>query len=154
MLPHIHLIFGMTFLNVIYLPDINDLDAFLFLIGNLTPDLDFIIARKLNVNHRRLPSHFPFLWFILTILTLILRFPIFWLFWGGFLHLIVDTLDWEVILLGPMFSHSFSFLSIKFEDEYRTKPLLHLLKAYYSDRRILFIEAIFFLVYILSLLTR
>lgn len=153
MMPHIHFLFGMTYLNFLELLDPSSLDTILFLIGSLSPDLDFILAYKLKSNHRRFATHYPLFWLLAFVFTLILRSPLLWFFWGGFLHLILDTLDWEVLLLGPFFSFSFSFLSLEYKENFKNLPVFRLLTEYYSDKRILILEGIFFLLYFLSLLT-
>ncbi|MFW9855202.1 MAG: metal-dependent hydrolase [Candidatus Thorarchaeota archaeon] len=154
MMPHIHLIFGMTCLNAFQSSGLTQLNAILFLIGNLIPDSDFIIARKLKRNHREMGSHYPLLWLMAGILSMILQLPVLWFFWGGFFHVILDTLDWEVILFGPLLPYSFSILSLQYTADFETYTIVQILREYYSDKRILFLEAIFFLVYVLSLLTR
>ena len=154
MMPHIHFLFGVTYIYVFQSPDLGYLDIILFLLGCLSPDLDFIIAYRLRSNHRRLVSHYPFSWLIATVFASLLQSPLIWFCWGGFLHLLIDTLDWEVVLFGPFFSFGFSFLSLEYRDHYKEFPFFQMLIEYYSNKKILLLEGIFFLLCFLSLFTR
>ena len=150
-MPHIHLIIGIIFANILGLEQIS---CVFFLFGSILPDFDSMIGVLTHRNHRSLFTHYPLLWLFLSLLSGILRLEIFWLFLGGLLHLLTDILDWEVYVLRPFSDLKISILSLDPETLIEDKSIKEQLILYYKQRKIICTELIIFGIGIISILMR
>ena len=149
MFPHIHLMVGFILADCLKL---KDLPLILFILGSVIPDFDIIFGILRKKNHRTFFSHFPLIWLFLTLISVILQLDAYWFFVAGFIHLLVDVLDWEVFLLGPFLSFSWSLFSLNPETILIDKTFREQIGLYYQQKQIIWTELIIFGMTIVSLI--
>ena len=137
MLPHYHILIGLLLGSFLDLP--NNI-LLLVIFGSVLPDLDFLLASYLKVNHRTLPTHYPSLWISFTLVSLLLSKYIFWICFAGCVHLLIDIIDWELYLFRPFSNKTWSLISLNTKNILRQKSIREFLIAYYSTPWILFFE--------------
>ncbi len=147
-LPHIHLLIGMIIANYL---ELNDLAIF-FVIGSILPDLDWILGIVWKKNHREFATHYPMLWLVFSLIAVFFRLDIAWLFVAGFIHLLVDVVDWEVYLLRPFSNFKWSLFSLNpaiiLQQDKTFKEQIVL---YYQQKNIIYIELIVFGIFLFSI---
>ncbi|MFX0087372.1 MAG: metal-dependent hydrolase [Candidatus Hodarchaeota archaeon] len=131
--------------------EINRFFLFLFLIGSILPDIDYILTRISDkTNHRELITHFPLLYLLGSITTLILNIPIFWLCIGCLFHTLIDTLDFEIYLFAPIHPKSYSIIGINYKNIRKNKTIMKSLKLYYKNGKIITVEILSILLLVIS----
>ncbi|MHA1444071.1 MAG: metal-dependent hydrolase [Candidatus Hodarchaeales archaeon] len=148
MLPHIHLILGIILVNYL---ELNDLSSFFVILGSLLPDLDLILGTLWKKNHRTFISHYPLVWLFFALFFAFLRLDIYWLFVAGFIHLLVDVIDWEVYLLRPISNFKWSLFSSDPFVIIQGKTFREQIVLYYRQKKIICTELIVFGMFLLSL---
>ena len=148
MLPHIHLILGIMIVNFL---ELNDLSSFFIILGSILPDLDLILGILWKRNHRTFISHYPLIWLSLSLIFVFLSLEIYWLFVAGFIHLLVDVIDWEVYLLRPVTNFKWSLFSLDPFVILQGKTFREKILLYYQNRKIICTELIVFGMFFLSI---
>ncbi|WP_455463838.1 metal-dependent hydrolase [Candidatus Hodarchaeum mangrovi] len=153
MLPHFHFLLGILLADILRALGINGTKPLLIFLGSIGPDFDYLITFiKANKNHRTYFTHYPFTYMSFILLFLIFRSNWIWFFWGALLHVLFDTIDWEVLIFAPFLPKKFSFLDLDptiFKDNNNIKDFL---LNYYSNKVILIIEAILLIIVASSVL--
>ncbi len=135
MFPTFHL--ALSFLLAFMLSRYGLLDGWVFaLAGGVLPDLDFLISRM----HRGLPSHTPFFWALVSFAGLWLYRPLFFVGVFGFIHVLVDSLDWGVMAFYPFRWGFVGFKLLSLPDG-SERGFLDFLGVYWGNRTVLFLEA-------------
>lgn len=147
MFPHIHLLLGIILAKSL---ELKDLPLLLFILGSLFPDIDIILGILWKKNHRTFITHFPMIWLILTLISAFLKLEIYWFFVAGFIHLLVDVLDWEVYLLMPFSNFKLSLFSLDPITILEGKTFSEQVVLYYQQKKIIFIELMIFSLFIFS----
>jgi len=151
MMPHVHLLLGLSCANILAIFDVEPPFLLLFILGNIIPDIDFIISRFSKYkNHRKLLTHFPSIYLIGSIISFFVSIPIFWVFLGCFLHTLTDIIDFEIYPLAPICAKSYSVIGINYENIASQESFFHFFKAYYKNRKIIAFELVSVLFLILS----
>ncbi len=148
MFPHIHLLIGIIIANSL---ELKDLPLLLFILGNIFPDIDIILGILLKKNHRTFVSHFPMIWLVLALISAFLTIEIYWFFVAGFIHLLVDVLDWEVYLLMPFSNFKLSLFSLDPVAILQGKTFTEQVVLYYQQKKIIFTELIIFGLFMFSI---
>ncbi|MHA2112308.1 MAG: metal-dependent hydrolase [Candidatus Hodarchaeales archaeon] len=148
MFPHIHLLLGIIITNSL---ELNNLPLLLFVLGSIFPDIDIILGILWKKNHRKFVSHFPMIWLFFSLISAFLKIDVYWFFMAGFLHLLVDVLDWEVYLLMPISNFKLSLFSLDPEAILQGKTFSEQVVLYYHQKRIIFTELIIFGMFIFSI---
>ena len=149
MFPHIHLLLGLIIANSL---ELSNLPLLLFVLGSIIPDIDIILGILQKKNHRTFVSHFPMIWLFLSLISVFLKLDVYWFFMGGFLHLLVDVLDWEVYLLMPFSNYKLSLFSLDPEAILQGKTFREQVVLYYHQKKIIFAELIIFGMFIFSII--
>lgn len=131
--------------------ELNDLSSFFVILGSLLPDLDLFLGILWKKNHRTLISHYPLVWLFFAIFFAFLRLDIYWLFVAGFIHLLVDVIDWEVYLLRPISNFKWSLFSSDPFVIIQGKTFREQIVLYYRQKKIICTELIVFGMFLLSL---
>lgn len=147
MLPHIHLILGILLVNSL---ELNDISIFFVILGSVLPDLDLLLGILWKKNHRTFISHYPLVWLFLSLFFAFLRLDIYWLFVAGFIHLLVDVIDWEVYLLRPISNFKWSLFSLDPLVIIHGKTFREQIALYYREKKIICTELIVFGMFLLS----
>ncbi|MHA2247336.1 MAG: metal-dependent hydrolase [Candidatus Hodarchaeales archaeon] len=159
MMPHVHLLVGITGANILAFWGYSYSYLMWFILGSLFPDIDFIfnLLVKKN-NHREYPTHFSVLYFLGAFLYLLWAFFLgngsFFLFWfliGALFHIFVDYADFGIYLLAPLSKKSFSFLNLDHQKMLKKRSIASFLQCYYQNRKIIALEIIVLLIWIFSL---
>lgn len=148
MFPHIHLLLGLIIANSL---ELNNLPLLLFVLGSIFPDIDIIFSIFWKKNHRTFVSHFPMIWLFFSLISAFLKLDVYWFFMAGFLHLLVDVLDWEVYLLMPFSNFKLSLFSLDPEAILQGKTFSEQVVLYYHQKKIIFTELIIFGMFIFSI---
>ncbi|MHA1543047.1 MAG: metal-dependent hydrolase [Candidatus Hodarchaeales archaeon] len=148
MFPHIHLLLGLIIANSL---ELNNLPLLLFVLGSIFPDIDIIFSIFWKKNHRTFVSHFPMIWLFFCLISAFLKLDVYWFFMAGFLHLLVDVLDWEVYLLMPFSNFKLSLFSLDPEAILQGKTFSEQVVLYYHQKKIIFTELIIFGMFIFSI---
>ncbi len=149
MMPYSHLFFGVILGYALFSGDVTTNLFVLFLIGNVIPDFDYVILNFLPEkyklrNHRDFFTHWPVVWLFCIFIAMFLKNDFFlWFSMGGLSHLVLDTVDWGVAWLVPIKNGKISLLSLQNQVQ-STWRLKHFLVAYYKNKVILMLEALFF----------
>lgn len=141
MLPHIHFLIGIILVNYL---ELNDLSSFLVILGSILPDLDMILGILWKKNHRNFISHYPMVWLFSSLFFAFLGLDVYWLFMAGFIHLLVDAIDWEVYLLKPFSNLKFSIFSLDPFVILQGKTFKEQIVLYYQQKKIICTELIVF----------
>ena len=149
MFPHIHLLLGLI---IAYSLELNNLPLLLFVFGSIFPDIDIILGILWKKNHRTFVSHFPMIWLFFFLISAFLKLDVYWFFMAGFLHLLVDVLDWEVYLLMPFSNFKLSLFSLDPEEILQGKTFREQVVMYYRQKKIIFAELIIFGMFIFSII--
>ncbi|MFX1285980.1 MAG: metal-dependent hydrolase [Promethearchaeota archaeon] len=153
MMPHVHLLLGITSVNILAYWGYDPSNLIWFVVGSIFPDIDYIfnlVIRKRS--HRQLPTHF-----LLLYLLGVFGFgiwglsPLFWFFLGALYHILVDVIDWEIYLLAPFSNKSFSILNLDYEKISKQKAFVNFFKYYYHNRKIILLEIFTIILWIWSL---
>jgi len=150
MMPHVHLLLGLSFANILAIYDVELLFLLLFILGSIIPDIDFIFCRFSKYkNHRKLFTHFPSIYLIGSIFSFFLNIPTFWVFLGCFFHTLTDILDFEIYPLAPICAKSYSVIGINYENMASQGSFFPFLKAYYKNKKVIAFElvSVLFLVF-------
>jgi hypothetical protein len=91
------------------------------------------------------------IWLFLSLISVFLKLDVYWFFMGGFLHLLVDVLDWEVYLLMPFSNFKLSLFSLDPEAMLQDKTFIEQVVLYYRQKKIIFTELIIFGMFIFSI---
>ena len=149
MLPHFHILLGIFLVNILRAFGINGIELWLIFLGSITPDLDYLITFiKTNKNHRTYFTHYPFTYICLFFLFFIFRSILYWFFIGALIHILFDTIDWEVLLFAPFLPIKFSFLNLNIMNIKGNRNIKDFLINYYSNKIILLIEGILLIIVI------
>ena len=148
MFPHIHLLLGLIIANSL---ELNNLPLLLFVLGSIFPDIDIIFSIFWKKNHRTFVSHFPMIWLFFSLISAFLKLDVYWFFMAGFLHLLVDVLDWEVYLFMPFSNFKLSLFSLDPEAILQGKTFSEQVVLYYHQKKIIFTELIIFGMFIFSI---
>ncbi|MHA2237715.1 MAG: hypothetical protein ACXAB2_04990 [Candidatus Hodarchaeales archaeon] len=124
----------------------------LLILGSILPDFDYILGLYHNRNHRQFPTHYPIIWVSLTFLSFFLSDFLFWICFGGLVHLLVDLIDWELFVFGPFTDSTWSILSLDFELIKEKRTIKEFLVAYYSVSWIIVVELSTILLYTFTLI--
>ncbi|MFX1512674.1 MAG: hypothetical protein ACFFCQ_08820 [Promethearchaeota archaeon] len=148
---HVHIAAaGIVIILLDLIIPLKSLELFCIIIGSIALDLDFFVTKKF---HRKMPTHFPFLWIPITLLGLF-YYPLFCLGFAALVHLLLDCFDWGIYLFGP-FSKKLYFQFIEIPQGTRT--LSQYIKRLYKTPVPLFIEisttSIFFVFVLFNLHT-
>jgi len=153
MLPHFHFLLGILLADFLGLLGINGIIPWLIFLGSIGPDFDYLLTFvKTNKNHRTYFTHYPFTYMSLIFLFFIFRNNFYWFFFGALIHVLFDTIDWEVFIFAPFLTTKFSFLNLDpaiFRGNSNTKDFLF---KYYNNKAILIIEVIFLIIVTSSVL--
>ena len=141
MFPHIHLLLGLIIANIL---ELNNLPLLLFVLGSIIPDIDIILGILQKKNHRTFVSHFPMIWLFFSLISAFFKLDVYWFFMAGFLHLLVDVLDWEVYVLMPFSNFKLSLFSLDPEAILQGKTFSEQVILYYRQKKIIFTELILF----------
>jgi hypothetical protein len=153
MLPHVHLLLGLSCANIFANFEIEPFYLYLFVIGSVLPDIDYIFSRiSENSNHREFITHFPSLYLIGSIFTFLLNVSIFWISLGCLFHTLIDILDFKIYLFAPIHSKSYSIIGVNYENTRKNKSFWHFLKFYYKNEKIIAIELLSILLLVLSVI--
>ncbi len=141
MFPHIHLLLGLIIVNSL---ELNNLPFLLFVLGSIFPDIDIILGILQKKNHRTFVSHFPMIWLFFSLISAFFKLDVYWFFMAGFLHLLVDVLDWEVYLFMPFSNFKLSLFSLDPEAILQGKTFSEQVVLYYRQKKIIFTELMIF----------
>ena len=152
MMPHVHLLIGLIGANIFLFTGVNHTYSMWFILGSVLPDIDFSVNIILKKNsHRKLPTHFPLIYFFgAFILGIFNLYPLFILFFGGLVHTLLDTIDWEIYVLAPLSKRSFTILGLDYKEIVKKGNIKSFLKKYYQKRQIIAIEFLIFILWIIS----
>jgi len=131
--------------------DLNELSSFFVILGSVLPDLDLILGSFWKRNHRTFISHYPLVWLSISLIFAFLRLEVYWLFMAGFIHLLVDVIDWEVYLLRPFSNLKWSLFSLDPLAILEGKTFREQIVLYYQNKRIICTELIIFGMLLLSI---
>lgn len=145
-MPHIHLIFSLSLINLFLSSHFTELDALLFIIGSVIVDIDYLVYS----NHRKAVTHKPIIYFILFIIFILLSSPLAVFFLAILIHLVTDIIDWEIELFYPFSTHKISMCNLDY-NEFSNSGGLDFLKDYYSHKSIIISELMFFFLFIFSI---
>lgn len=146
-----HLLLGLSGVNILADLAINPLFFCLFLIGNIIPDIDYVFTRiSEKTNHREFITHFPLFYLLGSMFFFILNFPIFWLCIGCFFHTIIDIVDFEIYLFAPIHFKSFSITGINYENIRKNRTILESVKLYYKNEKIIAVELLSIILLVIS----
>ena len=149
MMPHFHLLLGITGAIILEKWGIMSTTSFVWLIlGTVAPDLDIVFSFwTKRHNHRQFPTHFPLLYLISVFLFGLWGYPPFyWFSIGALLHVVVDTGDWGIYLFAPFSMSSYSLLNLNYEEMTKKRSVWKFLRNYYQNRTIVVLE---FLTYVI-----
>lgn len=151
MMPHVHLLLGLSCANILAIFDVEPLFLSLFILGSIIPDIDFIFSRFSKYkNHRKLLTHFPSIYLIGSIISFFVCIFTFWVFLGCFLHTLTDILDFEIYPFAPICAKSYSVIGINYETITSQGSFFQFLKIYYKNKKVISFELVSVLFLVLS----
>jgi hypothetical protein len=148
LMPHIHLIIGLIIANILH---INFSLNLLLILGCVLPDTDIILGFLQKKNHRTYFSHYPITWLFFAIIALIFRSDIYWFFLGGFIHVISDIFDWNVLIFAPFSAYRFSLLNFDPEEILSESSPKTSIRNYYQKPQVQIFELLILLLGAISI---
>lgn len=139
---------GFIIINTLNL-DFNS--GLLVLLGSIIPDLDFFFdLNDIKRNHRSFLTHYPLFWLSGMIISITFKPDISLFFLAGLIHTLVDVVDWDVFVFKPFSERKVSILKLDPVEIIQDKSMIQIILKYYSNREIIFIELLLFILFIVS----
>ncbi len=153
-MPHVHLLLGITGVNILAYWGQTSYHSIYFLLGSVFPDIDSFFNLLIKKNsHRQLLTHFPLVYLVTAFFFGIWgHMMLFWFFIGALIHVLVDIWDWEIFILAPLSSKSFSLLNLDYAQMSEKRSFVAFIQKYYQNRKIVVLELLAFGICILSLI--
>jgi hypothetical protein len=152
LLPQIHLFLGLNGGFLLNQGGFNTSCIIWFIIGSISPDIDFVYGYISKQNHRNFPTHYPILWLTMSCLFGLMGLTIFWFFVGAFLHVLVDMIDFEIYFFAPFILIPFSFLKLDYKKMMKNGSISKFLLNYYRNKTLVYLEVLTYVFFFLSIL--
>jgi len=113
---------------------------YIVIIASVLPDADYLIRHS----HRDFATHTPFFWLCLLTLFIIWQHQYIVILLAAMLavmlHLVMDTIDWGVMLLYPISKKKYGLKILPIPENLEDVPQTYFFKSYLSNRKLVFFE--------------
>jgi hypothetical protein len=121
----------------------NDYLFLLLLVScSIIPDFDIFFSSL----HRNLFTHTPFFWGSILVVIIVFNQSLWILLFPFFVHLVLDTIDYGVMLLYPFSKKTYGLKILENEPVSHSKSQVAFLREYLTNRKMIYAELIIIII--------